>query len=150
MIRRLLAFLRDDRGAVIIETAIVAPVLALMGLGAFQVSQLVARQHELQTGADDAASMALAGWDTGTGDVTAMKEVLKRTLELDDSQVTITRKYRCDSQVLYVDDVVICDPDAIVTTYLNIRLTDTYTPMWADFGVGEPFNYVVERTVLVS
>ena len=76
MIRRMLAFLRDNRGAVVIETAIVAPVLALMGVGAFQVSQVVARQHELQTGADDAASMALAGWDTDSGDTAAIKAVL--------------------------------------------------------------------------
>ena len=81
MIRKLLNRLRrDSRGAVIIETAIAAPVLALMGLGAFQVSQAVARQHELQTGADDAASMALAGWSSGTGDTTAIKDVLSRKL----------------------------------------------------------------------
>ena len=34
---------RDQQGAMVIETAIVAPVLVLMALGAFQVSQLVAR-----------------------------------------------------------------------------------------------------------
>lgn len=150
MIRRMLAFLRDNRGAVVIETAIVAPVLALMGVGAFQVSQVVARQHELQTGADDAASMALAGWDTDSGDTAAIKAVLKRTLDLDDSQITITKKYRCNSDGIYVADSAICLSDAIVTTYLVIRLTDTYTPMWADFGVSEPISYDVQRTVLVS
>ena len=35
---------RNQRGAVMIETAIVAPVLIMMSLGAFQVSQIVARQ----------------------------------------------------------------------------------------------------------
>ena len=151
MIRRLLALLRDDeRGAVIIETAIVAPVLALLGLGAFQVSQVVARQHELQTGADDAASMALAGWDSDTGDTNVIKEVLKRTLSLSDSEVTITPKFRCNSDTVYVNARADCASDAIVTTYLRIELTDTYTPMWADFGVGEPVVYDVERTVLVS
>lgn len=150
MIRRLLAFLRDDRGTVVIETAIVAPVLALLGIGAFQVSQIVARQHELQTGADDAASMALAGWNTDSGDTTAIKEVLKRTLNLEDSQVTIVPKFRCNSDTAYVDDRTACASDAIVTTYLRIQLTDTYTPMWTDFGVAEPVNYNVMRTVLVS
>jgi Flp pilus assembly protein TadG len=150
MIRRLLALLRDDRGAVIIETAIVAPVLALLGLGAFQVSQVVARQHELQTGADDAASMALAGWDSDTGDTSVIKEVLKRTLDLEDSQVTIVPKFRCNSDAAYVDARTDCASDAIVTTYLRIQLTDTYTPMWAEFGVSGPVNYSVARTVLVS
>ena len=150
MIRDLLSCLRDARGAVIIETAIAAPVLALLGLGAFQVSQAYARQHELQTGADDAASMALAGWDSDTGDTTAIKEVLKRTLTLDDTQVTITKKFRCGTDLAYVADITICAPGTIVTTYLDIRLTDTYTPMWTDFGMGEPMNYNVQRTVLVS
>ena len=150
MIGRLLSFLRDERGAVIIETAIAAPVLALLGLGAFQVSQAYARQHELQTAADDAASVALAGWDSDTGDTTAIKEVLKRTLTLDDTQVTILRKFRCNADVTYVDARTDCASDAIVTPYLRIQLTDTYTPMWTDFGMGEPINYNVQRTVLVS
>ena len=150
MIRLLLSCLRDARGAVIIETAIAAPVLALLGLGAFQVSQAYARQHELQTAADDAASMALAGWSTSTGDTTAIKEVLKRTLTLTDDQVTIVPKFRCNTQTTYVDARASCAADDIVTTYLRIELNDTYTPMWTDFGVGEPIAYNVQRTVVVS
>jgi Flp pilus assembly protein TadG len=150
MIGVILACLRDARGAVIIETAIAAPVLALLGLGAFQVSQAYARQHELQTAADDAASMALAGWDSDTGDTNAIKEVLKRTLTLTDSQVTILRKFRCNTDAAYVDARTDCASDAIVTPYLRIQLTDTYTPMWTDFGMGEPIVYNVQRTVLVS
>jgi len=50
--RKLLARLaRDERGAMLIETAFIAPVLILMSLGAFQVSQVVARQTELQEAA---------------------------------------------------------------------------------------------------
>ena len=66
MMRKFISFLRDNRGSVVVETALIAPVLALMSVGAFQVSQAVARQHELQTGADDAASLALAGWKQET------------------------------------------------------------------------------------
>ncbi|MCB2056947.1 MAG: pilus assembly protein, partial [Novosphingobium sp.] len=38
----------------LVETAIVAPVLVLMSMGAFQVSQVVARQTELQGAAAEA------------------------------------------------------------------------------------------------
>ena len=150
MIGKLLSCLRDDSGAVIVETAIVAPVLALMGLGAFQVSQAFARQHELQTGADEAAAMALAGWSTSTGDTVALKGVLKRNLGLTDAQVTITPKYRCGAATTYVDAKASCAATDIVTTYLRIVLNDTYTPQWTSFGIGQPINYYVERTVLVS
>ncbi|QGN53811.1 TadE/TadG family type IV pilus assembly protein [Novosphingobium sp. Gsoil 351] len=150
MIRSLSRMLRNERGAIVVETALVAPVLALLSLGAFQVSQAVARQHELQTGADDAASMALAGWKDDSAEVTALKSVLKTTLGLTDAQVTITHKYRCGTTAAYVNVKTDCAAGSIVTTYLQIALTDTYTPTWADFGIGSPLNYHVTRTVVLS
>ena len=150
MIRALRSFRRNQRGAVVIETAFAAPVLALLGLGAFQVSQAVARQHELQSGADDAASMALAGWKDSSAQKTALKSVLKATLNLTDDKVTITNKYRCGTTTVYVDVKTACANGTIVATYLRIVLTDTYTPTWAKFGFGSPLNYNVTRTVVLS
>ena len=144
------SFRRNQRGAVVIETAFVAPVLALLGLGAFQVSQAVARQHELQAGADDAAAMALAGWKDDAAQVTALKSVLKSTLGLTDAQVTITHKYRCGVTAAYVDVKTACAVGTVVATYLRIVLTDTYTPTWTEFGFGSPLNYNVTRTVVLS
>ena len=150
MISALQAFRRNQRGAVVIETAFAAPVLVLLGLGAFQVSQAVARQHELQAGADDAASMALAGWTDSSAQKTALKSVLKSTLNLTDDKVTITNKYRCGTTVAYVNVKTDCANGTIVTTYLRIVLTDTYTPTWAEFGFGKPLKYNVTRTLVLS
>ena len=150
MIRKFSRVFGNERGAVVIEAAIVAPVLALLGLGAFQVSQAVARQHELQTGADDAASMALAGWKNDLVQVAALKSVLKATLNLTDAQVTITNKYRCGTTAAYVDVKTACAAGSVVATYLRIALTDTYTPTWVQFGFGSPLNYNVTRTVVLS
>ena len=150
MIRKFSRVFDNERGAVVIEAAIVAPVLALLGLGAFQVSQAVARQHELQTGADDAASMALAGWKNDLVQVAALKSVLKATLNLTDAQVTITNKYRCGTTAAYVDVKTACAAGSVVATYLRIALTDTYTPTWVQFGLGSPLNYNVTRTVVLS
>jgi Flp pilus assembly protein TadG len=144
------SFRRNQHGAVVIETAFIAPLLALLGLGAFQVSEAVARQHELQAGADDAAAMALAGWNDDASQMTALESVLKSTLALTDDQVTITHKYRCGTTTDYVDDKTTCAAGSLVTTYLRIVLTDTYTPTWADFGVGDPITYNVTRTVVLS
>lgn len=140
----------NQRGAVVIETAFVAPVLALLSLGAFQVSQAVARQHELQSGADDAAAMALAGWKDDAAQVTALKSVLKTTLSLTDAQVTISHKYRCGTETVYVDVKTACAAGLVVASYLRIVLTDTYTPSWVAFGIGSPLNYNVTRTVVLS
>ena len=150
MIGRLRSFRRDQRGAVVIEAAFVAPILALLSLGGFQVSQAVARQHELQSGIDDAASMALAGWTDSSAQKTALKGVLKTTLNLTDAQVTITNKYRCGTTVAYVDVRTSCATGTVVATYLKIVLTDTYTPSWVSFGVGAPIDFSVTRTVVLS
>ena len=150
MIGLLARIRRHERGAVVIEAAFVAPVLALLGLGAFQVSQAVARQHELQTGADDAAAMALAGWKDDAAQVTALKSVLKTTLKLTDAQVAITHKYRCGVTAAYVDVKTACANGTMVASYLRIALTDTYTPAWTSFGIGSPLNYNVTRTVVLS
>ena len=52
--------LRDARGSMAIETAIVAPVLAMLSVGGFEVSAMVARQTELQSAASEAEGIALA------------------------------------------------------------------------------------------
>ena len=38
----------------------------------------------------------------------------------------------------------------VVSSYLRIEVTDSYTPVWKDFGIGDTINYDVERTVQVS
>lgn len=152
MIRALRSFRRNERGTVLIETAFVAPILALLALGAVQVSKAVARQHELQSGADDAASMALAGWTDSAAQKAALKSVLENTLKTTPNNlvVTITNKYRCGVTVAYVNVKTACATGTIVATYLQIALTDTYTPTWAKFGFGAPLNFNVTRTVVLS
>jgi Flp pilus assembly protein TadG len=56
----LLSLRRDARGTMAIETAIVAPVLALMAIGSFEVGSMVSRQQELQSAASEAESIILA------------------------------------------------------------------------------------------
>ena len=82
--------------------------------------------------------------------VTALKSVLKATLNLTDAQVTITNKYRCGTTAAYVDVKTACAAGTVVATYLRIALTDTYTPTWVEFGMGSPLNYNVTRTVVLS
>ena len=149
--RRLLAqLLNDERGTSLIETALVTPLMILLSLGSFQVSEAVARQHELDTGADQATAMVLAGWAHPTEQGTALKQMLQASLGLEASQIVVSNKYRCGTASAYVNSATTCASTDIVATLLQIRLTDTYTPMWAEFGVGEPLNLVVERMVQVS
>ncbi|WP_296676021.1 TadE/TadG family type IV pilus assembly protein [Novosphingobium sp.] len=148
--RGLVRLLRDTAGAVVIETAIVAPALVLMSVGTLQVSQVVARQHELQAGADEAMGIALAGWTDNDTQVAAMKTVLKRSTNVTDANITITRMYRCGTDTSYVTDKTTCGTNKLIATFLRMKLKDTYTPVWTQLGVGQPINLAVTRMVQVS
>lgn len=141
----------DRAGSVVIETAIVAPVLVLLGLGTYDTSRIIARQSELQAGSTDVEGIVLAVAGTGAGTSTStIKAVLKNSLSLNDSQVTVVKKYRCNDDSALLSNHDDCDEHDVISTYVQVTLTDTYTPTWTRFGVGAPFNYQLVRTVQVS
>lgn len=140
---------RNQRGAVLIETAIVAPVLILMSLGAFQVSEIVARQTELQEAAAQAASIAMAAAPDTAAKRTVLKNVIVAQIGLDESQVTITEKFRCGTASTYVDSASSC-VGVKVANFVLIQLDDTYNPIWSEFGVGGTLFFNVDRYVMVK
>lgn len=147
--KRLSALLRDDRGAMMVETAIVAPVLVLMSLGAFQVSQVIARQTELQGAMAEASAIAMTALPTTTTQRAALKGVIVTSTELDAAQVVVTEAYRCGSATTYVTSADECIGTK-VANYVKIELNDTYTPAWAEWGIGSPIQFNVDRYVMVK
>ncbi len=146
---RFLKRLRDDReGAMIIETAIVAPVLVLMSLGAYQVSGIIAKQAELQGAAAEGAAIALAAAPDTAAKRTVLKNVMMASTGLPTGKVTITEAFRCDNSTSFVTNSNSCSSGDVVSKYVKIRLSDTYTPPWTNFGVGSPIHYNVVRYVM--
>ena len=143
------ALWRDDRGAMLVETAIVAPVLVLMSMGAFQVSQVVARQTELQGAAAEATGIALASPPETDDQRTTLKSVIVASTGLDSDQVTVSEKFRCGSATTYVDSSSTC-VGTKVSSYVLIQLNDTYTPAWTQWGFGSPINFNVDRYVMIK
>lgn len=148
------ALLADTRGSMVVETAIVAPVLALLALGAFQVSAIIARQQELQSGAAEAVNIALASSPTTADQRNTLKSIIQASLFPGDAnaadKVTVTNVFRCGTDTAYVNALTDCGSGTITATYLRIVVTDTYTPQWTRFGVGSPFNFSVTRTVQIG
>ncbi|GAA4766865.1 hypothetical protein GCM10023306_11020 [Novosphingobium ginsenosidimutans] len=140
---------RNQRGAVMIETAIVAPVLILMSLGAFQVSEIVARQTELQEAAAQAASIAMAAPPDTADKRAVLKDVIVAQTGLDSSQVTVTQKFRCGTASSFVNSASSC-VGVKVANFVLIQLDDTYNPVWTQFGVGSALLFNVDRYVLVN
>lgn len=146
--RNPLHLLRDACGTMAIETAIVAPVLALLAIGVFEVGTLVSRQQELQSAASEAEGIILAASAGGGTDSTTIEEVIEHSLNLDPDQVTLEERFRCDAADTLVEDGTACDTNRPIYQYVVLHVTDTYTPVWTWFG-SKPYTYDVERTVQV-
>ena len=146
--------LRDNRGAMVIETAIVAPVLVLMSLGAFQVSSLVARQSELDSAAAEGAAIAIASPPTTSAKLTTLQQVIATSLTpaapaVNQVTVTVSAAYRCNSSSAYVTAASSCT-SGVIANYVKIYITDSYTPSWVNYGIGSTINYRVTRYVEYS
>ena len=143
-----LARLRSDTGgAMVIETAIIAPVLVLMSLGSYQVSGIVARQTELESAAAEGSAIALAAAPDSPAKRTTLQQVVMASTGLSASHVTVTEVYRCNSATAYVTATTSCTT-GVLAKYIKIYITDTYRPAWTRFGVGSNINYNVTRYVM--
>lgn len=148
-LRSLHALLGDESGSTVIETAFVVPILTLLSVGTFQISKVVSRQVELQQAVAEAAQIALASPPDTADERTTIKGIIKASTGLGDGNVTITNEYRCDATATRVLTNT-CTSGQAVTTYLKIVVTDTYTPLWNDYGVGSPISFNVTRLVIVA
>ncbi len=141
--------LRDQRGTMVIETAVVAPVLVLMSLGAFQVSTLVARQSELDSAAAEGAAIAIASPPNTSAKLTTLQQVIMTSTGLAASNVVVTAAYRCNSSTAYVTTSTSCT-SGVISHFVKIYLTDTYTPKWVHYGIGSAITFRVTRYVEYS
>ena len=142
--------LRDERGAMAIETVVVAPVLLLMALGTFEVGSMVSRQQELQSAAAEAEGIILAA-ATGSGtDSAVIESVIETSLGLSSDQVTLEQRFRCNTATELSSSGASCSTDEPIYQYVLLAVTDDYTPVWSRFGVGSPISYNVRRTIQVQ
>jgi len=86
---------RDERGAVLIETAIIAPVLLVMSIGAYDVSRGVARQTELQEVTAEFAAIAMARESVGQTEIEQMKEIAVASARVDENAIEIVENVKC-------------------------------------------------------
>lgn len=140
----------DTRGAALIETAIVLPVLLLMCLGAFEVSMVVARQSELQGAAAEAAAIALAAKPDTSEKVATVKQVIETSTGLAAGSVGLETVYRCQGLEGFHPSAASCVTGTYAWRYLQIDMHDSYAPLWTRFGIDQPVDYNVRRYVMVA
>lgn len=149
--RALFKKLRENRrGTMAIETAIVAPVLIIMSLGVFETGKIVARQHELQSSANEAAMIVLTANMGPEVELAEMKSIIRDSVDLTDTQITLTREYRCNTATGRIKIKGNCVVGSSVSEYVVVKVTDSYTPTWTAFGIGKAISFSVDRSVQVG
>lgn len=146
-VRLLRELVLNNRGALLVETAIVTPILLLLALGSYDAGRLVTRQIELQSGIADAEAIVLAANAGAATNTVELTSILKNSLNLAASNVSVSRLFRCNEDPDLVTSSDTCSAGAVVSSYIQIRLHDTYAPMWTNFGISKTFAYNVERTI---
>jgi Flp pilus assembly protein TadG len=142
------SFLRDERGAAIIELALVAPVFALMAIGIVDMSNAYSRKLALEQGAQRAIEKIQQTTQDDTVDDTLKSEAVCQVNGTDTSgncitttpitaaNVTVNYRLECtnaDGSVeakTGVDAADDCASSQKQAQYLSVSITDKYTPMF--------------------
>lgn len=153
MIKRLINLARlrrDEQGSVVVETAIVLPVLALMALGGYEASQLIAREAELQSAIAEGADIVLATIPEDQDDLDAIELIIEASAGLPEGGVNLQQKFRCDATAALVDDISSCASDAVISEFIHLNVWDDYEPVWTSFGIGSTVRYSLRRRIQIS
>lgn len=140
---------REARGSVVVETAIALPLLAILMLGALDVSRMVARQVDLQEVAAEIAAASMAK-EPGDAGLIALAHLARASGQLSEDQVVLERKIKCGTEQTLQSDGYDCDEDVEKSTFVTISLNDSYVPLWTSFGIGGPVELGVFRSVQVK
>lgn len=119
---------RDDRGAAVIELALLAPILALMTIGIIDVSQAFGRKLVLE----QAAQRAIEKVMQTTGDTTpeeTIKEEAAAQGYVEKDDVTVTYRLECNGEV-EADFDTECEPGESESRWLMVTVAGTYEPMF--------------------
>ncbi len=136
-------------GAAAIEAALIAPVMVMLALGSFEISNVIAKRSELQGTMAEASGIALASEPTSEQRRNTVKAIIEESSGLTAEEVTVDAAYRCGSGANYVESATGCGA-AKVSSYVKIELNSTYAPLWNEFGIGGPLEQSLTRYVMIK
>lgn len=143
--QRLLKLRANERGAAIIELALIAPVFALMVVGIVDMSNAYSRKLGLEQGAQRAMEKIMQTTQGDTVDGTIVTEVMCqvngvntdgtcKTSPIAATDVTVSDRLECidsDGTVnVMADPTDDCAANQTQTRYKSVTVVDKYTPMF--------------------
>ena len=136
----------DDGGAAIIELALIAPIFALMTIGIVDMSNAYSRKLALEQGAQRAIEKIMQTTQDDTVEGTLAAEAVCQVIGTNSSgvcnsgpitaaDVTVTDRLECVDNTtgaitVMADPTDNCTSSQTETRYIQIDVTDKYTPMF--------------------
>ena len=97
----------------------------------------------------EASSVALATEPTSDTRRATLKSILQTSTGLGANNITLVAAYRCGTATAYVDDANSCGTSR-VSSFLKVTITDSYSPVWTQFGVGDALAFNITRYVMIK
>jgi Flp pilus assembly protein TadG len=136
--------LRDERGAAVIELALIAPVLALMTMGVIDVSQAFNRKLTLEQAAQRAVEKVMQTTGNTTPEGTIKAEAAAQA-DVDEDDVTVSYRLECNGAV-QADFDTECAPAEKESRYLMVTVAGTYVPMFPMHFFGDESDKIYHMT----
>ena len=156
MIRRIAQLAREESGAVLIELALVAPILAVMVVGMADISIAYGKKLELEQAAQRAMERVAQTTGEGTPEDAIKTEAVCQYNGMSDGgtcltegisagDVTVTYSLTCDGTTRdYTTD---CADTEVEVRYIEAAIAETYEPMFpVRFGTQPDGKYHLEGT----
>ena len=156
MIRLLRSLRRDNSGAVLIEFAFVSPILALMAVGAIDMSNAFGKKLQLE----QAAQRSIEKVMQTTGELTVEQTIAAeavcqyngtnengtcKTAPITTANVTVTHRLECNGTVTTDPD---CASGQTESRWIQVVVRDNYQPMFALHfaGLNQDGTYHLQAT----
>ena len=121
---------RDERGASIIELALVAPFLAAMVIGMVDISRAYSTKLQLEQAAQRAIEKAMQGKKTTTL-FNTLKAEGASAAGVAQSAVAVDFWLECNGARVAGYDDTVCTGTVPYSRHVSIDITKTYTPMFS-------------------
>lgn len=126
MIKRFLKLARDNRGAAIVEMAMVAPILATMIVGVVDLSNAFGRKLKLEQASQRAIEKIMNTTADDTVEATLQSEAATQA-GVPTSNVTVTYRLECNGSATSADD---CASGETASEWISVEVVDKYTPLF--------------------
>jgi Flp pilus assembly protein TadG len=145
----------DQRGAAVIETAFLAPILAAMVIGMVQLGMGFSTKLQLEQASQRAIEKVMNG-QADTTTISALKTEAATVAGVPEANVTVDFWLECspDGGVTWTRQAsyaAVCASAADYRRYLSVAITKSYSPMFANkfTGANSDGSYTIKGTTSV-